>query len=201
MPAYGKDSTKVSFWIAFLVLIFIFYFLLKLKLKWSTEEGCLCGSVGQASTFGPDHDPRVLGLSPMSGSLFSEESASPSAPLPLLLMLVSKHSSSLSQINKTLKNNDQQKNAKSDRFLSLAALHVINNSSWYSWEGPFPPKTSSLAIFFPSQVPQSTWDICHTLIRDNDFPQQGFSAGASQPAGTHWFIVIYNLTPSIVVLS
>ena len=39
-------------------------------------EGCL---VAQLGAFGSGHDPRVLGWSPMSGSLLREESASPSS--------------------------------------------------------------------------------------------------------------------------
>ena len=47
-------------------------------------EGHLSGSVSKVFTFGSGHDPRVLGLSPMSNSLLNEESASPSpfAPSP-----------------------------------------------------------------------------------------------------------------------
>jgi len=46
---------------------------LELSLMWR-----LGGSVSYASAFGSDHDPRILGLSRSSGSLLSEESASPS---------------------------------------------------------------------------------------------------------------------------
>ena len=55
-------------------------------------EGHLGGSVSEASAFGSGHDLRVLGLSPMSGSLLSGEPASSSPPLLPNL--------SLSQINK-----------------------------------------------------------------------------------------------------
>ena len=45
----------------------------------------LAGSVGKASAFSSTHDLRVLGWSPVSGSLLSKEfiSHSPSAPPPI----------------------------------------------------------------------------------------------------------------------
>ena len=42
--------------------------------------GTQCGSVGKAPAFSSGHDPRVLELSPTSGSLLSGESACSSAP-------------------------------------------------------------------------------------------------------------------------
>jgi len=57
------------------------------------------GSVGEASAFSSGHDLRVLGLSPVSGSLLSGESASLSVLPP---------ARSLSQINKILKNKTKQ---------------------------------------------------------------------------------------------
>ncbi|XP_034511794.1 COMM domain-containing protein 10 isoform X1 [Ailuropoda melanoleuca] len=44
-------------------------------------QGRLSSSVGEASAFGSDHDLRVLGSSPASGSLLSGESVSPSPSL------------------------------------------------------------------------------------------------------------------------
>ena len=44
--------------------------------------GYLGGSVSEASAFGSGHDLRVLGWSPVSGSLLSGESASPSPSDP-----------------------------------------------------------------------------------------------------------------------
>jgi len=50
----------------------------------SQREGHVGGLVGWASAFGWGRDPRVLGLSCLSGSLLSRESPSPSLlPLPL----------------------------------------------------------------------------------------------------------------------
>ena len=51
---------------------------MKTNVKTESEEGRLGGSVSEASAFGLGHDPGVLGSSPISGSLLSEESASPS---------------------------------------------------------------------------------------------------------------------------
>ena len=53
----------------------------------------LGGSVGEVSAFGSDHDLRVLGSRPTSGSLLSGESASPSssaAPPTCVLALSNK---------------------------------------------------------------------------------------------------------------
>ena len=47
--------------------------------KWD-KQGHLGGSVTEASAFGSSHDFRVLGSSPMLGSLLSRESASASSP-------------------------------------------------------------------------------------------------------------------------
>ena len=41
--------------------------------------GHLCGSVSWVAAFSTGHNPRVLGSNPTSGSLLSEEPASPSA--------------------------------------------------------------------------------------------------------------------------
>ena len=55
-------------------------------------KGCLGSSAGQASAFGWGHDLSVLGQSPALGSLFSGESASPSAsPHPLVLSQMNKY--------------------------------------------------------------------------------------------------------------
>ena len=51
-----------------------------------TDEELLGASVGWVSAFSSGHGPGVLGLSPLSGSLFSGESAS--AP-PLLIPALS----------------------------------------------------------------------------------------------------------------
>ena len=50
------------------------------------------GSAAWASAFGSDHDPKVLGLSPVWGSVLMGESAAPSLSPPPALF-------SLSQIN------------------------------------------------------------------------------------------------------
>ena len=68
------------------------------------------------SAFGSGHDPGVLGLSPVSGSLFSRESAFPSAPSPLMLAF------SFSQINKNLLK-------KINNSMPIIAFQPPNN--WY----------------------------------------------------------------------
>ena len=50
-------------------------------------SGRLRGSLGEVSAFGSGRDPRVLGSSPMSGSLLSGEPASPSPPCLCVLFL------------------------------------------------------------------------------------------------------------------
>ena len=52
----------------------------ELGLKYKIASiGRLGGSVSEASAFGPGHDPRVLGLSPTSGSLLLPLPAAPPA--------------------------------------------------------------------------------------------------------------------------
>ena len=70
-----------------------------------TAQGRLGGSVGEVSAFGSGHDPGVVGSSPVSGSLLSGESASPSPSAPPLLVLFL-----VCQINKQ---NIKKKNNKS----------------------------------------------------------------------------------------
>uniref|UniRef100_A0A452QWU4 FERM, ARHGEF and pleckstrin domain-containing protein 2 n=1 Tax=Ursus americanus TaxID=9643 RepID=A0A452QWU4_URSAM len=60
-------------------------------------QGCLGGSIGEASAFGSSHDPRVLGWSPTSGSLLGRESASLPPPLWCSLWLSLSLSLSCSQ--------------------------------------------------------------------------------------------------------
>ena len=55
-------------------------------------SGHLDGSVSSASAFGSGHDPGVLGLSPVSSSLLSEESASTSPSGPCSCSLSLSHS-------------------------------------------------------------------------------------------------------------
>ena len=55
----------------------------------------LGGSVSYISAFSSGHDPRVLGLSPILGSLLSEESVSPSPYVSTRILLVSLSNKSL----------------------------------------------------------------------------------------------------------
>ena len=64
-------------------------------------KGHLGGSVGEVSALGSGHDPRVLRLSGMLGSLLSGDLASPL--LLALSMLLCALALSLSLINKMLK--------------------------------------------------------------------------------------------------
>ena len=73
--------------------VFIKYFKIMLK-------GRLGDSVGWVSAFGLGHNPRVLGLSPASGSLLSRKPASPSPTPPACVPALT---AILSLINKIFK--------------------------------------------------------------------------------------------------
>ena len=77
------------------------------------------GWLSRSSAFSSGHDPRVLGLSPMLGSLLSGESASPSPIAPPLTLSFS-CSFFLSQINKIFK--------KQNKTLSLYL-----KQQWEAW--------------------------------------------------------------------
>ena len=61
--------------------------------------GHVNGSASEVSAFSSDHDPRVLGSGPTSGSLLSGDPASPSPPYLCFLSISLSLSLSLSQIN------------------------------------------------------------------------------------------------------
>ena len=89
--------------------------------------GRLGGSVSQASAFSSGHDPRVLGLSPASGSFLGRESASPSAYrspclcfLSLSLSLTNKWNLKNKQTNKQTKKNPRA--AEFHAFVKLLGL-------------------------------------------------------------------------------
>ena len=80
-----------------------------------------------SAAFSSGHDPEVLGSSPTSGSLLSGESASPSAPAPVLSL-----AHSVSWINKTL-NIDSTQNSKNlvikiNRYLLISEKQEIQLS-------------------------------------------------------------------------
>ena len=79
-------------------------------------KGAWVAQWGQASTFGPGHDLRVLVSNPMLGSLLSRESATPSTSAPPLSHSLSL-THSLSQINKIFLNK------KDNLLLFLELLH------------------------------------------------------------------------------